>query len=239
MKVKKYSLHNSYFKLSRSHNLPDTILEISEYLKKNGELPFKYEGDNWVYDAFVERQKYRGVVNSQYLTPDATADRMLHFAGKYFTQNDVLEPCCGTGQITKELLISDYSTLAFDNDKEMVDICSLVYPSLDVMCLDFKDFEKEYTNQSGYAGMPTHRNQIIANPPYEIPVLTEFLEWIEGIQDCGGISILLLPQYFINKSKPKRTFDILRKFGVLEVEDMSEAFARTNVRAQIVVLKKL
>ncbi|MDR0872217.1 MAG: methyltransferase domain-containing protein [Prevotellaceae bacterium] len=234
MATKKFALHNSYFKVSRMNGLPDTMIEIAEYLKEHGELPFRYDGNNWVYDAFVERQKYRGVANSQYLTPDATADRMMHFAGKYFTENNVLEPCCGTGQITKELLKDGYNVITFDNDK---DLCEVAIKTLDlfgksnctVLSLDFKNYEQE----------DTHRNQIIANPPYEIAELTNFLEWIAEIQNCGGISILLMPKGFINKDKPKRTFNVLRKFGVLEVEDMQEEFARTKTRAEIVVLKKL
>jgi SAM-dependent methyltransferase len=218
------------------NGLPDTILEIAEYLKEHGELPFKYDGANWVYDAFVERQKYRGVEGSQFITPDATVDRMLHFAGKYFISDNVLEPCCGTGQITKELIKSEYDVIAFDNDHEMVEICNELYPEKEYITrhkiekIDFKE----------YNVWQTHRSQIIANPPYDITELTEFLEWIDDIQDSGyEISILLLPKGFIDKDKPKRTFQALRKFGVLEREDMSEEFARTKTRAEIVVLKKL
>ena len=231
---KKYALNNSYFKVNKTLGLPDTILEIAEYLSEHGEFPFKYNGENWVYDAFVERQKYRGVQNSQFLTPDTTACRMMHFAGKYFAENTVLEPCCGTGQITKGLT-NHYSVTAFDNDRKMVELCELLMPSLNVSCMDFRDFDKP--NQSGYhCG---NYQQIIANPPYDISELTEFLEWIDHAQRYGGISILLLPKGFIDKDKPKRTFQVLRKFGVLEKEDMREDFARTKTRAEIVVLKKL
>jgi SAM-dependent methyltransferase len=234
MKTKKYALQNSYFKVARMNGLPDTILEIAEYKKQHGELPFKYDGNNWVYDAFSERQKYYGVQNSQYLTPDATVFRMMHFAGKYFTENDVLEPFCGTGQITKELIIDGYNLIAFDNDIEIVKFCR------EIICNEkLEDKEVFYEDFRNYKLPSTHKNQIIANPPYEMPVLTEFLEWIYEIQDFGGISILLLPKGFINKDKPKRTFDVLRKFGVLETEDMREEFARTKARAEIVVLKKL
>jgi 16S rRNA A1518/A1519 N6-dimethyltransferase RsmA/KsgA/DIM1 with predicted DNA glycosylase/AP lyase activity len=232
MKTKKYALHNSYFKVNMMHRLPDTMLEIAQYQREHGELPFQYNGNNWVYDAFVERQKYRGVYNSQFLTPDATADRMLHFAGKYFNGNYVLEPCCGTGQITKELLKDSYNIVAFDNDKEMHNICFEMYgnnTNLKLFCLDCTYFGEEYA----------HRNQIIANPPYEIADLTDFLEWIDSIQDIGGVSILLLPKGFADRDKPKRTFQALRKFGVLEREDMRVEFVRTKTRAEIVVLKKL
>jgi len=221
-KPKKYCLHNSYFKLNRMNNLPDTILEIAEYEKANGELSFAYTGGNWVYDAFCEWQKYRGVHNAQFLTPDDTAYRMRWYADKYFTGKNVLEPCCGTGQITKELLKGGYDVAAFDNDHQLVRLCNLLYPDLVVFPSDFKEYN-------------CHVRQIIANPPYEIAVLTDFLEWIDRVQVCGGVSVLLLPKGFIDKDKPKRTFQALQKFEL----DMNEEFIRTKIRAEIVVLRKL
>ena len=226
MKNKKYQLVNSYFKVAGMYGLPQVILEISEYLKLNGELPFKYSGDNWVYDAFCEFQKKNGVQNSQYLTPDATVERMMYLACKYFKEMDVLEPCCGTGQITKELLKYEYNVEAFDNDPVMTKICEIVTKLPIVYLRDFKYFTGKH-------------NQIIANPPYEIHILIEFLEWIYESQDCGGISILLLPRKFIDKGKPSRLFQVLFKFGVLERENMQEEFARTKIPAEIVVLRRL
>ena len=226
--MKKYALKNSYFK-NRSVNMPDTIMEIAKYYKQHGELPFRYEGRNWVYDAFCERQKRKGVYNAQFLTPDATVDRMVHLAGKYFAENDVVEPCCGTGQITKELISRKYNVTAFDIDFEMTGVCRLLNdsPNLAVFQSDFRDVR-------------VVANQIIANPPYEAKELTDFLEWILSVQDSGrGLSVLLLPKGFIDKNKPKRTFDVLQKFGVLEKEDMREAFEHTKTRAEIVVLKKI
>ncbi|MDR1346816.1 MAG: hypothetical protein LBJ63_00060 [Prevotellaceae bacterium] len=222
--MKKYALTNSYFK-ARYGDMPDTILEIAKYYKEKGELPFKYSGDNWVYDAFCERQKRKGVYASQYLTPDATVDRMLHFTGKYFTDNWVLEPCCGTGQITKELIKGGYNVTAFDVDAELVELCNLLYPDINVTKSDFRDVRGKYS-------------QIIANPPYEVPELTDFLEWILSIQTESGISVLLLPKGFIHKDKPKRLTAMLNRFYFLETEDMRESFERTNIRAEIAVLKK-
>ena len=224
--MKKYALRNSYFKYNNMSGFPDTIFEIAKYQKEHGELPFRYDGANWVYNAFVERQKYRGVHNSQYLTPDATCERLMYFAGRYFTKKEVLEPCCGTGQITKELLKTGYHVTAFDNDPELVKLCKMQYPDIDVFQSDFRE-------------APFLANQIIANPPYEIAVLTDFLEFIDRIQVYGGISILLLAKGFIDKERPKRTFQALSKFEVLYCEDMQEEFARSKTRAEIVVLKKL
>jgi len=65
-KTKKYQLHNSYFKVNRMQNLPDSILDIAKYEKEHGELPFAYSGKNWLYDAFCERQ------NPPYETPILT-----------------------------------------------------------------------------------------------------------------------------------------------------------------------
>lgn len=225
MKTKKYALVNSYFK-NKAFEMPDTILEIAEYEKEHGELPFDYSGNNWVYDAFCERQKRKGVYCSQYLTPDATAERMMHFAGKYFEGDYVLDACCGTGQITKELLKDRYNVTAFDLDYEMAELCKVLYPGLLVFPNDFKDVTGSY-------------NQIISNPPYEVPVLTDFLSWIDSVQVTGGISVLLIPSGFIQKSSPKKLVEVLRKFSVVEVEPMREDFERTKVKADIVVLRKL
>jgi predicted RNA methylase len=222
--MKKYALHNSYFK-ARYGDMPDTILEIAKYYKEKGELPFKYMGSNWVYDAFCERQKRKGVYNSQFLTPDATVARMMHFVDKYFTESLVLEPCCGTGQITKELIQSGYSVSAFDIDDELVELCKLLYPNTIVGQADFRDFTGK-------------RNQIIANPPYELSELTAFLEWILSVQSSGGTSVLLLPKGFVQKERPKALVSILQQFFVLETEDMRENFERTGTRAEIVVLRK-
>jgi SAM-dependent methyltransferase len=227
---KKYALHNSYFKKSRnfSLNLPDTILEIAKYQIEHNKLPFNYYGNNWVYDAFCERQKYHGVFLDQFLTPDETVDRMLHFAGKYFTQdNNVLEPFCGTGQITKELLKDRYSVTAFDIDDELVSICKLLYPNLIVNQCDFRDFDTGIYNQ------------IIANPPYNSKDLQDFLVWLLDRQTTGGISVLLLPNGFILKKKPKALLQIIQQFSVLEKEQINEKFERTGTNAEIVVLRKL
>jgi SAM-dependent methyltransferase len=235
--MKKYALNNSYFKVNKMCELPDTITDIDRYLKEHGELPFRYTGTNWVYDAFTERQKYRGVQNSQFLTPDATAERMAHFSGKYFLGGDVLEPCCGTGQITKQFLKDGYRITAFDNDFDMVYICGAYCENNDNLRIFHDDFldKVKHNRDDSLIGI----QQIIANPPYEISALTGFLEWIDKVQSAGGISILLLPKGFVNKDRPKRTFQALRKFGVIDLEDMRESFARTHTKAEIAVLKKL
>ncbi|MDR1902378.1 MAG: class I SAM-dependent methyltransferase, partial [Treponema sp.] len=203
-----------------------SLLEIAKFERDHGELPFSYSGDNWVYDAFCEYQKRSGVIYSQFLTPAATVDRMLHFAGKYFKNNDVLEPCCGTGQITKELLKNEYAVTAFDIDAEMVEFINFQYPELNARVCDFKIYEGNH-------------NQIIANPPYELPELSAFLQWVLDIQTSGGISVLLLPKGFVEKTKPKALVSTLHQLSVQEKEDMRESFLRTSTSAEIVVLKKL
>ena len=102
--AKRYALANSYFK-NRLLIWPDTLCEIHDYLQQHGELPFRYDGDNWPYDALCEQQKRRGVRLSQYLTPDATARQIAALAVRYF-ENDsrIMDVCCGTGQLTRALI---------------------------------------------------------------------------------------------------------------------------------------
>jgi predicted RNA methylase len=225
MMKKKYCLNNSYFKVARNLGLPTSLLEIAKYERENGEMPFSYSGENWVYDAFCEYQKRNSIAYSQYLTPDATVDRMLHFAGYYFKNNDVLEPCCGTGQITKELLKDGYNATAFDIDGDMVDFINFQYPQLNAKKCDFKCYEGNHS-------------QIIANPPYEIRELTAFLQWTLDIQTSGGLSVLLLPKGFVEKERPKNVLKVLHEFSVQEKEEMREPFLRTGASAEIVALKK-
>lgn len=225
MKTKKYALTNSYFK-NKGHEMPDTILEIARYQQEKGELPFEYSGTNWVYDAFCERQKRKGVYNAQYLTPDGTVDRMMNLCGKYFKDTCVCDACCGTGQITEELLKDQYNVIAFDIDREMVELCKILYPGLLVFQSDFRDLQGSY-------------NQIVANPPYKVPVLTEFLQWIDSVQSTGGVSILLIPAGFIRKNKPKKLAEVLHRFSIVEIEPMREEFERTKISAEMVVLRKL
>ncbi len=66
MSTKKFALNNSYFKNRRPGD-PDTLPEIVTHHKQHGELPFRYDGDNWPYDTVCERQKRRGVVLCQFL----------------------------------------------------------------------------------------------------------------------------------------------------------------------------
>lgn len=110
--AKRYALANSYFK-NRLLIWPDTLCEIHDYLQQHGELPFRYDGDNWSYDALCERQKRRGVRLSQYLTPDATARRIAALAVRYF-ENDsrIMDVCCGTGQLTRALIAEGRASLA-------------------------------------------------------------------------------------------------------------------------------
>ena len=102
--AKRYALTNSYYKY-RQMGWPDTLAEIYDYLQQHGELPFRYEGDNWSYDALCERQKRRGVYLSQYLTPDRTAQQMAALAVRYFDNDSrIVDACCGTGQLTRALI---------------------------------------------------------------------------------------------------------------------------------------
>ena len=122
--AKRYALANSYFK-NRLLIWPDTLCEIHDYLQQHGELPFRYAGDNWPYDALCERQKRRGVRLSQYLTPDATARRIAALAVRYF-ENDsrIMDVCCGTGQLTRALIaegVHPSQIVGLEVDRELAD----------------------------------------------------------------------------------------------------------------------
>lgn len=220
---KKFALTNSYFK-NRQYGMPDTILEIAYYFKEHGELPFAYGGENWVYDAMVERQKRNGVHASQFLTPDRTAQRIAAIAMEYGNSMTACDVCAGTGQLTKALMGEGISVSAIEFDYELAELLQLLYPT--VTRDRFQDVQ--------LSNIPL----VISNPPYEVPELTEFMQWLHVSLDNDGTAILLIPKGFADKERPKAIPEIMNKFFIVHREDMEEDFARTKIKAEIIVLRK-
>ena len=110
----KYSLNRSYFK-NRLPSNPSTPLEVQQYFLQHGELPYKGEAkENWLWECYAEYNKKKGIVHEQFFTPKNIAADMLEVFwmfqksnGTYYRKQRILEPCCGYGEITKEIL-SDF-----------------------------------------------------------------------------------------------------------------------------------
>ena len=142
--AKRYALANSYFK-NRLLIWPDTLCEIHDYLQQHGELPFRYDGDNWPYDALCEQQKRRGVRLSQYLTPDATARQIAALAVRYF-ENDsrIMDVCCGTGQLTRALIaagVHPSQIVGLEVDRELADFYARLYPVTQTLIGPYRDID--------------------------------------------------------------------------------------------------
>jgi hypothetical protein len=225
--TKHYALTNSYYK-HRQIVWPDTLAEIYDYLQQHGELPFRYEGDNWSYDAMCERQKRRGVYLSQYLTPDRTAQQMAALAVRYFDNDSrIVDACCGTGQLTRALIaegMDPSAIIGFDMDGDMIAIYKRLYPTVDAMRMRFEDIDFRCEN-------------IIANPPFETAECILFFDWLTKVQRSGNYAVLLLPYGFIDKQRPKAIQETMRHFIIHYRTPMQEPFARTACRAEIVVLE--
>ncbi|ACZ07691.1 Uncharacterised protein [Sebaldella termitidis] len=231
---KKYALNNSYFKL-RNPQFPQTPEECFEYLKEHNELPFRYEGyenseneyegDWWLYDCYVEYQKRAGVYNSQFFTPRKTAERMGELAERFFEGTKVLDACCGFGSLTKALMYNkNFEVRGLEIDAGLIQL--------------YDEWTEGVAERNLFQDYKEKEKNIISNPPYEIPVLTEFLEWLYETLTDDGTAILLIPKGFIDKERPKKLVQILEKFQVVDREDMQEEFARTKIKAEIVVLRK-
>lgn len=225
---KKYALNNSYFKNSlREH--PSDPFEVLEYFIEHEELPYKvFELEEyWLYECFIEYQKRAGVKTSQFFTPPETAKKIAEIADRFGEFGDpyVLDACCGFGMLSKEILKKGFLVEGFDIDTRF-NIIYNEYVESAFYTSDFRDFRTEPLNL------------IVSNPPYEVKELTEFLECMTNWLTGTGIAVLLLPKGFIDKERPKATVEVLSKYQVLHKEDMVETFARTNTRAEIVVLTK-
>jgi predicted RNA methylase len=228
---KRFALNNSYFKNRRPQD-PSTPFEVFDYLKQHGELPYNVPANSeWLYDCFSEFQKRGGVQNQQFFTPTGTAKRMVEISKDYTNSDDVqvLDACCGFGQITNQLLKFGYENIfAFDNDKNMVDLMWSIHEQVSTTKQDYTEISRLQQFQF-----------IISNPPYDGKDLTAFFEFLSNQLCHNGIAVLLIPLGFLDKSRPEKLVKLLNKFGILHREPMIEKFERTNAVAEIVVLQLL
>lgn len=223
--AKRYAV-SSYFK-HRKPDSPGTVLECFQYLKEHGKLPYETAAENLAYDAYYHFQKRAGVQFSQHFTPDATALRMAEIADKHFHANcEVIDACCGFGQLSAPLASKGFILKGFDQNAELVEIYNTVQG---------ENCSAEILSIDEMYGL--HMN-LIANPPYEIPVITSFFENLEIVLDTKAIAVLLLPVGLVDKTKPKRLAKSIAGFTVLEREDMKESFGHTTWKSEIVVLQK-
>ena len=177
-----------------------------------------------------ERQRRKGVYASQYLPPpDRTARQMAALAVRYFDNDSrIVDACCGTGQLTRALLLEGVhpsAILGFDADAELVDLYERLYPDATALRMQFHEIDFRCEN-------------VISNPPFEITECTSFLQWLSRTQNSGDRSVLLLPYGFIDKQRPKSVQEMMRHFIVHYRAPMQETFERTNCRAEIVVVER-
>ncbi|NDV70021.1 ParB/RepB/Spo0J family partition protein [Dysgonomonas sp. 25] len=222
---KRFALTNSYFK-NKKPGYPSTVLEITQYYKQHGELPFEYTGKNWLYQTMIERQKRFGVHSDQYLTPDKTAGQLVELTNNFIPDNNVvLDACCGTGQLTKYLLENNLKVIGFDKDREMVEICKLMYPDAVFHIYDFLKIESKF-----------HFDLIVSNPPYSGKELTSFLKWLSSALTDTGKAIVLIPKDYMTKTRPKRLAEYIGRFNILHKESMTESFHHTTWSSEILIL---
>ena len=224
--MKRPTLPNYY--RQRHFQWPNTLPEIFDYLRQHDELPFLYGGDNWPYDAMCERQRRQDVSISQFLTPDLTARQMAALAVRSFdNESRIVDACCGTGQLTRALLLEGVhpsALLGFDADAELVDLYERLYPETAALRMQFHEIDFRCEN-------------VIANPPFEIVECVYFLQWLSRTQRSGDRAVLLLPYGFIDKQRPKAVQETMRHFIIHYRTPMQEPFVRTACRAEIIVLE--
>lgn len=222
---KKYALNNSYFK-NRKHDYPDTILDIVKYKQQFEELPFDCTAYNWLYEAMIERQKRHGIQNNQYLTPEKTAAQIAELTNNFLPKDNlVLDACCGTGQLTKYLLLNKLNVIGFDNDPDMVEICKISYPQARFELFDFRkqDCQQEY-------------DLIVSNPPHEQKEMIPFWHWLSSALSDTGKAVLLIPKGYMNKERPRALVEYLKRFDFLHREDVREPFYHTKWICEVCVV---
>ncbi len=233
-KKKKYALNNSYFK-NRFQDDPADPFEVLEYFIKNSELPYEngeIDPDTWFYECFVEYQKRKNVELSQFFTPPKTADRVAELLEEYSNNSDpyVLDACCGYGQLSMACIKRGFLVDGFDLGRDFQEPYAY-FVETEFLKSNFADFhihENKYFNKT--------YNSIISNPPFE--ELIEFFNFLNKTLEFDGIAVLLLPLGAWGKDKPKYFIELKGNFELIHRENMTESFARTGAKAEIIVLKK-
>ena len=223
---KRYALNNSYFKNRRPQD-PSTPFEVFQYYEEHKELPYNMEYDEYfLFNCYVEFNKRSKVFREQFFTPPDTADRMAYLIDEYAKKDDVnvLDLCCGYGQLSKAVKKVGFIVSGIDID---IELCKL-----------YEEFIESEAIVMDFENLISSQDIIIANPPYSIKLLTSFLEKLHEILKDDGIACLLLPKGFFEKERPKKTVDIINKFSVVYSEDMKEQFGSTKINAEILIINK-
>jgi len=250
MKNKKYQL-KSFVKINRL-----STLEVLEELKKTGELPFEYTGDNWIYDYETEFQKRFGIIDFQYHTQDKMADNFIQSIDHLFDWQDdnILDACCGLGQLSnallrraKELNTNINSLECFDISDDLIGLAK--YQKLDVKKYNFLyEFAEEPMRQEDELNKQYY-NLIISNPPYgNVPkyevnnlrgeIACYFMEWAYCHLADNGIIACILPCNFWKKNT-KQFLELHNKFHLISEYDNKENFFNTKIITKFFVFEKL
>ena len=246
---KKYALNNSYFKNKLPQN-PSTPLEVQEYYLEHGELPYKGEAkENWLWECYGEYAKKKGVLHEQFFTPKNIAADMLEVFCRFkrapYSINlfcRILEPFCGYGEITKEILL-DYNNeievdlLLFDIDPVMIE-SNIIYNNLeDRNYVKYENYD--FTKENNYVDNQCKGRDIICNPPYSKPLLAAFLKKCLEWMNVGNFAVLLVP-YGFTQQRDKKIQKILLEFSGIYHKNIYNGgeFSNTNIKTQIIVLEK-
>lgn len=232
---RKFSLANSYFK-NRKDDYPDTLLEIVQYWAKYKELPFDHNEENWLYDTTIIRQKKYGIHHDQFITPDPIAIQLVELTNNFIpTGNNVLNACCGIGQLTKYLLESRLNVFGFDKDEEMVDVCKLVYP--DAITFQY-DFCREIHLLEKLTQIPAW-DLIVSNPPNSKVVITSYLNWLSQALSNNGKAILLMQNDFEYKTYSKHYKNYVERFKVLCKEEITSVEVEPKYKGMRIYIMEL
>jgi SAM-dependent methyltransferase len=246
----KYSLNRSYFK-NRLPSNPSTPLEVQQYYRQHRELPYKNGEikEDWLGECWAEYNKKKGVIHEQFFTPKNIAADMLEFFWafkkadrNYYRNQRILEPCCGYGEITKEILSEfqdgeDIDLFLFDIDPVMIESNILFNDLENKKYVKYENYD--FTKENNYVDNQCKGRDIICNPPYSKPLLAAFLKKCLEWMNDGNFAVLLLPYGFTQQSN-KEIQKILLEFSGIYHKNIYQGseFANTKIKTQIIVLKK-
>ena len=239
-----YSL-KYYMKGNNPSGWPNTPEQCVAYWKHYGEWPFLVPGWDAITTAFwtyTEYQKRRGVYADQHFTPPAGAELLAEVVANYCSDKPgklVLDACCGFGMLAAHVAQKGFPVLGFDRDFELPKVAQMLLPEENADGTGCAFFREDFM-EFGADQLNGQFDIVISNPPFSSTNdMPRFFVEMQGWLKDDGLAFVILPDGFVDKTRPAALAQVLRTWDKVERIPMPCKFETTGVKTELVVFQKV
>jgi predicted RNA methylase len=149
--------------------------------------------------------------------------------------NRALNACCGIGQLAKYLLNNQFDVTGYDIDRELVEVCSLMYPEAAFFEYDFCQDNQLLARMSNVRRW----DLIVSNPPCSKVNMISFINWLSEALSDQGKAIVLMHNDFEYKNYNKHYKACAGRFKILRKEEIQDAGSNPRYAGMRIYLMEL